>query len=150
MQHKIIILLISVFPFFAFSQSYISADSANSLIMNGGDCSDRTFTKIETLPSLKIPREAFADSISKCLKSGWTSFEDGTIKLRFIVDCHSNIKEIESITGYDAQFDALKAAILKLSHLWLPGRQNNYIESAYILLTFEFKNNVIDNFTITQ
>lgn len=150
MQHKIIIFLISVCPIFAFSQTYISADSANNLIMNGGDCSDRTFTKMETLPSLKIPREAFADSISKRLKSGWTSFEDGTIKLRFIVDCHSNIKEIESISGNISEVAALKAAILKLSHLWLPGRQNNYIESAYVLLTFEFKNNVIDNFTITQ
>jgi hypothetical protein len=150
MQHKIIILLISVCPIFAFSQTYISADSANKIIMNGGDCDDRTFTKIETLPSLKISREEFVDSISKYLKSGWTSFEDGTIKLRFIVDCHSNIKDLKSISGDISEAAALKTAIIKLSHLWLPGRQRNYRQSSYVVLTFEFKNNVIDNFIITQ
>src|SRR5579862_1681031 len=117
MHRKIILLFIAVCPIFAFSQTYISADSANKLIMNGGDCSDRTFTRIETLPSLKISRESFIDSISKSLKSGGTSFEDGTIKIRFVVDCHSKIKDMQSISGDISEVATLKKAILKLSDL---------------------------------
>lgn len=150
MQHKIIVLLISVCPIFVFSQTYISADSANNKIMNGGDCSDRTFTKMQTLPSLKIPKQAFIDSISIYFKSSGIKFGNGTVKLSFIVTCHSKINEIQKISGNVSDLESLKAAILKLSDLWLPGRQNNYIDNAYVRFEMEFKNNMLENFTISQ
>jgi hypothetical protein len=150
MKLKIILLLVSVCPVFVFSQSYISADSANKIIMNGGDCDHRTFTRIETLPSIKISKQAFIDSISLYLKSNGTSLGDGTIKLLFVVDCHSKISNIQKLSGNISDAATLKAAVLKFSDFWLPGRQNNYIASSYVRLEMEFKNDILNNITIAQ
>jgi hypothetical protein len=150
MKHKIILLLVSVFPVFAFSQSYISADSANKIIMNGGDCSDRTYTKVQNLPSLKISNQSFIDSMSIYLKSNDISFGNGTIKLSFVVDCHSKISNIQKLSGNISDLATLKAMVLKFSDYWLPARQNNYIVSSYVSLEMEFKKNMLNNITIAQ
>ena len=150
MKYKIILLLLTVCPIFVFSQSYISADSANKIIMNGGDCDDRTFTKIETLPSLKISKQAFIDSISIYLKSNGVPIEDGTIKLLFVVDCHSKISNIQRLSGHNSDVSSLKNAVLKSSSFWLPGRQNSYIASSYVSLEMKFKNNTLTNIMISQ
>lgn len=151
MQHKIILLLVSVCPVFAFSQSNISrADSVNKIIMNGGDCGDRTFTKIETLPSLKISKQAYIDSISAYLNTNGVSIVTGTIKLLFVVDCHSKIGNIQRFSGNKSDVTVLMAALVKLSDCWLPGRQNNYIASSYVRLDMEFKNNALTDITIAQ
>ena len=150
MRNKIACLLIIMSPGFAYSQTYISADSANMRIMNGGDCDDRTFTRIETLPSLKIPKQDFIDSISTYLKSYGSSIEDGTITLLFIVDCHSKISNIQRMSGRISDIAPLKNAVLESSSFWLPGRQNNYIASSFVRLEMKFKNNHVDDIKISQ
>jgi hypothetical protein len=151
MQHKIILLLISFFPIFAFSQSNNSrADSANKIIMNGGDCSDRTYTKVQILPSLKISNQAFVDSVSIYLKSNKIKFGNGTIRLLFVVDCHSRITNIQKLSGNISDLVTLKTVLLKFSDYWLPARVNNYIVSSYVGLEMEFKKHMLNNITIGQ
>jgi hypothetical protein len=117
--------------------------------MNGGDCDGRTFTKIETLPSLKISEQVFIDSLSTYLKSSDASIEDGTIAFLFVVDCHSNIRNFQIISGRISDIASLKNAVLKTSSLWLPGRQNNYIASSLVHLEITFKNNMLTNIKIS-
>lgn len=118
--------------------------------MNGGSYDYRTFTKIETIPSLKISKQTFIDSISMYLNSSGTSFGNGTIKLFFVVDSHSKIDNIQKISGDITDNAPLKAAVLKFSDFWLPGRQHNYIASSYVQLEMKFKNNILENVTISQ
>jgi hypothetical protein len=148
MQHKIFLLLISVCPIFGYSQSHISADSANKIIMNGGDCSDRNYTRVQTLPSLNISKQAFIDSISAYLRETRRSIEDGTIKLSFLVDCHSQIRDMRIVWGNTSYYTALAYVVGKSSVFWLPASQNNYIVSCYVILSLGFKNNALNNITI--
>ena len=150
MSHKIIYFLILLSPIPAFSQSpispptysqsYISSDSANRLINNGGDCSDRTFTKIEKIPSLSIPTLAFEDSITIYLKSKNAFYNNETIKFRFVVTCHSEIKRIQKISGNSSNENEMQKAILKFSNVWLPGRQNGYIDNSYVSMEMKIEN----------
>ncbi len=59
-MNKMTFLFLISLPVFGFSQNSPSADSANKLIMNGGDRSDRTYTKMEKRPSLKITKMAIS------------------------------------------------------------------------------------------
>ena len=140
MLNKFIYFLILLSPAFAFSQSHISSDSANRRINNGGDCSDRTFTKIEKIPSISIPKRAFEDSIASYLKSEGAFYDSETIRFRFIVTCHSEIKQLEQIAGNSSNENEIKKAILKFSNLWLPGRQNGYIDNSYVSLEVNIDN----------
>ena len=150
MQDKFVLLLFVVCPIFAFSQSYISADSANKIIMNGGDCSDRTFTKVEKLPSLRISKQAFGDSIVTYLIAKGISVEEGTILLQFVVNCHSQIKDIEILSSNLSYDRTLKESLLKYSGLWLPARQNDYIVNSYVLLKMKFEGNKLSDIILAQ
>ena len=150
MLNKMVCLLILMAPVFAFCQSYPSADSANKKIMNGGECDDKIFTRIEILPSIKISNKAFMDSISTYFKTYGISFEDETIRLAFIVDCHSNIRNFQKVSGIVSNISSLEKAILKSSSLWLPGRQNNYIRTSYVMVEMKFKNDILSEIKISQ
>jgi hypothetical protein len=140
MLNKFIYFLILLSPTPTFSQSYISSDSANRLINNGGDCSDKTFIKIEKIPTLSIPKWAFEDSITSYLKSKNAYYNNETIRLRFVVTCHSEIKQMQKISGNSSNENEIQKAILKFSNLWLPGRQNGYITNSYVSLEMKIEN----------
>jgi hypothetical protein len=150
MLNKIIFFLVVLFPTFTFSQrtvslpvnseSYISADSANKLINSGGACSDRTFTKIEKLPSLSIPKSAFEDSITSYLKYKNNFYNIERIRFRFVVTCHSEVKEIQTESGNSSNQNEIQKAILRYSNVWIPGRQNGYIANSYVSLEIEIQN----------
>lgn len=149
MLNKFIYLFILFSPVCTFSQTHISADSANKLINNGGDCSGRTFTKIEKIPSLSIPEEAYEDSISSYLKSKNAYFNNERITFAFVVTCHSEIKNLQKIKGNSSNENELKMAILKFSNFWLPGRQNGYIDNSYVKFELNFEDNKLST-TIFQ
>ena len=118
--------------------------------MNGGDCDRRVFIKIETPPSLKISKQAFIDSMSTYLTLNGTTIRDGVIRLKFLVDCHAQISNIQEISGDSSNAAPLKEFVLNSSSFWLPGRQNNYIASSYVSLDMDFKNNLVLNIKILQ
>lgn len=140
MPIRIALLLILVIPTFAFSQTYSSADSANQIILNGGPCSERTFIRVEKLPSLIISKEAFEDTLTSYLKSVDAFYKNKIVKFKFVVTCHSEILNLLSFQGFGSKEEAMRNAILKYSKLWLPGRQNNFIVNSYVTLEFEFNN----------
>ena len=144
MRNNYFFLVIIFSPLITFSQSYISADSANKIILNGGDCSDITFTKVQKLPSLKISIQAFEDTLTEYLKSKGTFYNDVAVKYRFVVSCHSEIKNIQLISSSVSDEHALRQAILKFSTLWLPARQNNFIVNSYVSLDIDIKEDKLD------
>ncbi len=149
MYRYIVLSLILLSPTLTFAQSYISADSANKIIMNGGDCSDRTFTRVEKIPSLKIPKQSFEDTLTLFLKSKKAFHNNQTIVFNFVVDCHAEIHNMQKLYGSVSDEKTIREAILKFSGLWLPARQNNYIVSSYVTLKMGFTDDKL-NIDISQ
>jgi len=144
-----VFLLILFFPIATYSQSPISADSANKIILNGGNCSDRIYTKVEKPPSLTIPKQAFEDTLTKYLKSKGAFYNNEVVKYKFVVTCHAEIKDIQPISGSSSDEHALKQAILNFSRLWLPARQNDFIVNSYVSLEIDTREGKL-NVAISQ
>lgn len=143
LRHKLFILVLILSPTFSFSQTSSRADSANQLIMSGHDCSDAIFTKVETLPALKVSRTDYADTLAAYLVSKQVFLENTTLVFRFVVTCHGEINSIESNPADLKEKEVFEKAILFYSNLWLPAKQNGYIVNSYVKLTIEFGNNTI-------
>jgi hypothetical protein len=143
MRYKLVFLVLFFLPTFAFSQSSPGADSANKLILNGRDCTDRTFTKVETLPALRVSKEEYADTLGTYLKSHKAFPRNSTVAFRFIVTCHGEIRSIQCKTLNISEVDEFKKAILLYSNFWLPARQNGYIVNSYVTLTMATDKNML-------
>ena len=144
MRHKLVLLLLVLSPMFAFSQTSPEADSANKLILNGGDCSDRTYTKVQTLPALKVSKEEYADTLGVYLKSHKAFPKNGTVEFRFIVTCHGEIRSVQCNTADLRNKAVFEKAILLYSTFWLPARQNGFIVNSYVSLALDFDKNPLD------
>jgi hypothetical protein len=143
MRHKFVFLLLVLSPMFAFSQTSPEADSANKLILNGQDCTDRTYTKVQTLPALKISTEEYADTLGSYLKSNKAFPKNTTVEFKFIVTCHGEIHSLHCHPSDVGKKEILEKAILQYSSLWLPARQNGYIVNSYVTLTLAFDKNTL-------
>jgi hypothetical protein len=130
---KIAFLLIAFIPVCLYAQINIWN---NPVIQK--DCDARIFDKVEILPSLKIAKEDFEDSLSLYLKTKKAFSKNTTIRFRFIVASHSQILGVIKDSGNARKEDVLKKAITDLSSLWLPARQNSYPICAYVHFEIEF------------
>jgi hypothetical protein len=146
MLKQILLPVIVLFPLLSWCQTEPSADSANRAIMNGGDCSDRTFTRVEKVASLKIAKQLYADSIVVYLKSRSAFQEDESITFMLLVDCHAKIQRIQTIKGEVSNERELREAIRKYADVWLPATQNRYIVSSYVKLSIEVDKGKTDIF----
>jgi len=140
MRYHLVFLLLFFSPMLTFSQTSPAADSANKLILDGQDCDDRTFTKVEKLPALSVSKEAYADTIGAYLTSHDAFLRKKIVEFKFIVTCHGEIRQIQCETGNlsNEEVEAFKKAILLYSSLWLPARQNGYIVNSYVNLALAF------------
>ena len=143
MRHKLMFLLLVLSPIFAFPQTSPAADSANKLILNGQDCTDRFYTKVQMLPSLKVSKKEYADTLGAYLTSHKAFPRNRTVEFRFIVTCHGDIHSIECNTADVRNKEVFEKAILLYSTLWLPARQNGYIVNSYVSLALEFDKNTL-------
>jgi hypothetical protein len=143
MRQKLVFLILVHSPMFAFSQTSPAADSANKLILNGQDCTDRTFTKVQTLPALKVSKEEYADTLGAYLTSHKAFPRNRTVEFKFIVTCHGEIRSIQCNTADVRNKEVFEKAILLYSTLWLPARQNGYIVNSYVSLALEFNKNTL-------
>jgi hypothetical protein len=143
MRHKLVFLALVLSPMIAFSQTSPGADSANKLILNGQDCTDRFFTKVQVLPALKVSKVEYADTLGAFLKSNKAFPRNGTVEFKFIVTCHGEIRDMRCNTADVRKKDVFEKAILLYSTLWIPARQNGYIVNSYVILTLEFDNNTL-------
>jgi hypothetical protein len=144
MRHKLMFLLLIVSPMFSFSQTSPAADSANKLILNGQDCTDRTYTKVQTLPSLKVSNKEYADTLGAYLTSHKAFPRNRTVQFKFIVTCHGELKSIECNTEDVRNKEVFVKAVLLYSTLWLPARQNGYIVNSYVRLELECNKNALE------
>jgi hypothetical protein len=137
MLKKIGTLFLFLLPTVLFAQTIIYSD-ANSQRKKQTQCDNRIFTKSEEMPSLKISKEAFEDTLAVRLKSNGISISNGTIKYRFIVTTQSEIVDITVDSGDESKNKKLSAIILDLEDLWNPAKQNSFPVCAYVNVEVRF------------
>jgi len=125
-----------VLPNLSFAQNSIW-DSKNKKTL-AEDCDDRVFEKVETLPSVSISLDAYADSLSSFLKRRQINLKRKKAILSFIVTSHSEIFDLKFISPILDKEDDLEAAFLGFSNLWLPAKQNSHIVCSYVKLELSF------------
>ena len=143
MRHKFFYLIFLLSPVLASAQVSRAADSANKLILNGKDCDDRTFTRVEVPPSLKVSNEDYADTLSTYLKAHKAFSGNDLVEFRFIVTCHGEIRSLTCYTADVVKKADIEKAILLYSGLWVPATQNGYIVNSYVRLALQFDKNAL-------
>lgn len=132
MIKKLLLILTFIFPAFLFGQSEFS------------HC-ENVFTKVEHLPSLKIPNDVFQDTLSTMLKSKkFPLKKNNEITYRFIVTKQSQIDDLTIESGDVPKENILRAAILSLSDLWTPAMVNGYQVCAYVKFKLQFVDSKIN------
>ena len=118
---KLYLLLFSLLPVFAFTQSEYISDSIVT-----ADCNSKLFERVETLPSIKGGETALSDSLSAFLKRRRVVIKDGKAILGFIVTTKSQIVEIRQLSG-NLQMQAVYSEGLRAySNMWIPAVQNSH------------------------
>ena len=102
------------------------------------DCGEVLFSKYEQLPSFKISKEAFEDSMTVYLKAN-NAF-DPTMKFQgqFILTKKSQILDFGRFRG-SVPPSHFQAGLLRFSKLWLPARNNDVEICAIVRTEFEVK-----------
>jgi hypothetical protein len=101
------------------------------------DC-DKTFTKSEELPSLKVSKQAFEDSLTACLKANQAFDAGGKFVLQFVLTKESRMLELEKIGGSNPTPGFMKC-FGQFSQLWVPAVQNKRPVCAYVKCEIEVK-----------
>ena len=136
-------------PTLIFAQSSYLSDSAFHKIIEK-DCDDKEFTKTEVLPSLKISREAYGDSIKLYLNSRNIIIGNRLAIFKFFLTKDCQILHIKGmIPSPPPNLEFVRDAILHFSDLWNPAVQNSHIVCSYITLQLEFRDDKI-NISIFQ
>ena len=138
MRTKLLFILIAFLPTSLIGQSIAKNDSSYQRIVQE-ECDDRVYTKMEVLPSLKIKKEAFEDTLASYLKAKMTFEGSSVVKYRFVVTTNSHILDIQKESGDVANEIIVKEAMVYLSDLWLPAKQNNHNVCAYVRIEIFFQ-----------
>jgi hypothetical protein len=131
-------LFLLLFPTLLFAQTIIYSDLATSQRKKQTQCGNRIFTKSEEMPSLKISKEAFEDSLMTKLKSNGISISNGRINYKFIVTTQSEIVDVTVDSPDPTKNKKLSDTIEQLAGLWNPAKQNSFPVCAYAKLEIIF------------
>jgi len=137
MLKRLLIVPILFFPIFLFAQGTLISDDASRTIIER-ECNDKLFIKVEQLPSLKIAKEAFEDTLVSELKSRNFSLINSKITYTFLVTSKSEILNISIESGDISKEKILRQTLSQLSSLWAPAQQNGRIVCAYVRLKMDF------------
>lgn len=97
------------------------------------------------MPSLKISKEAFADSLKVYLKSKNVIIKYSLIPFRFFLTTHSQIHKLNALNKKPSpDHFILRDAILHFSDLWKPAVQNSRPDCAYVFIQMEFRDDKIN------
>lgn len=113
------------------------------------ECNGPIFTVVEQLPALKIPKEAFEDSLAAELRAKKFPPQHGEITYRFIVTPQSNILDLRIDAGGVSKQKILKETLLHFADKWVPAQQNSYIVCSHVRLKIAFTNDKV-NISIFQ
>lgn len=127
-----------LFPAVLFAQTIIYSDVAASQRKKQTQCDNRIFTKSEEMPSLKISKEAFEDSLMAKLKSNGILISNGRINYKFIVTTQSEIVDISVDSPDPTKNKKLSDTIEQLAGLLNPAKQNSFTVCAYAKLEVIF------------
>ncbi len=134
---KILLLPVIVLPLSVFSQDLLDNNQASKLLFQN-ECNGMVFTKIETLPSFKISKSAFEDSLTWFLKDR-KAYVNSRILLSFIVTKNGKIFNIKKLVGEGIRDQVLEESLQKFSDMWLPAKQNGNTACSYVKLWIEIK-----------
>jgi len=136
MIRKFILIVSLQLPTFVFSQTDIWSQKYKETFKN--DCDHKVFDKVEEIPSLKVSREAYADSLTFFLREKMSQFRYQKFIFSCIVTSRSEIFNLRMLAGNFDDEGVFETAILNYSDLWLPARQNSHIVCSYVKLEMEF------------
>jgi hypothetical protein len=94
------------------------------------DCND-IFTLAQQMPTLKIDKAVYEDSLTKYLQSKNVLTDSGHIILQMTISKSGDIINIEQIESSFKNDKVFLDAILAFSNFWTPGKQNNHFVCAY-------------------
>ena len=108
------------------------------------DC-QRVFTRTEVLPTFKISKQAFEDSLTGYLRANHAFKTRGKFTLQFLLTKKSQILDLTRTHG-SLPNDVFTKAFLHYSKLWLPAKQNYHEVCAFVKCTVQIKQ---DRLTVT-
>ena len=137
MSLKLMGILIGLIPNFLFAQSATDSKAADNTIIYE-ECEGPQFTKTEILPSFKIPKEAFEDSIYSYLKVKDILIRSQKITLRLLLTAKEHILDAGSKSHELKHQKDILEAVFHYAHLWVPAIQNNRKVCSIVYLKMEF------------
>lgn len=105
---------------------------------------EKVFTKSEQIPSLKISKESFADTLAATLQTKKFPRQTGEITYIFILTTASQIEGLYIESGGVKKENKLKESILHLADQWNPAIQNGHVVCSYVTLKLVFKEDKIN------
>ena len=105
------------------------------------DCDGKMFTRVEELPSFKISKTAFEDTLSLYLKANNAFYTNKKFTFLFVLTTRSQILDLVYLPGNAPEENTLYAAFLNHSRFWVPAKQNGHLVCAYVKCDLEFKDN---------
>ena len=138
MIKNILFALIVLIPTCLSAQS-TSYNDATAKKRIESECDGKMFTRVEQLPSFKISKQAFEDTLSQYLKSKNAFYTNKKITFMFVLTKRAEMLELEYISGNTPKENTLSQAFLYYSRLWLPPIQNGHPVCAYVKCDLEFK-----------
>ena len=137
MSLKLMCILIGLIPNLLFAQSPTDSRAADNTIIYE-ECEGPQFTKTEILPSFKIPKEAFEDSIYSYLKAKDILIKNQKITLSLLLTTKLQVLDAGGKTHELKHQKDILEAIFHYAHLWVPAIQNNRKVCSIVYLKIEF------------
>jgi hypothetical protein len=147
MTKKILLLLLLILPTFLFAQSSFSDPKSAKIVEK--DCQHGVFTVVEDLPSLKVSKEKFEDTLATALRVKKFTMTNDEIIYKFLVTTQSKILDLKPDSGRVSQQKILKETIVQFADLWAPAKQSGRPVCAYVRLKIKFTNDTL-NIAVSQ
>lgn len=136
MLQRLISILLVLIPVLGTAQSITRGNPEYEGIVKN-DCQP-VFTKTEELPTFKISKQAFEDSLTVYLKANHAFNTRGKFTLQFLLTRKSQILDLTPIRG-SLPNDIFTKAFLHYSKLWLPAKQNYREVCAFVKCAIQIK-----------
>lgn len=137
MLQRLFLILWVLIPFVVSAQSIQHGTPEYERIVKD-DCDGKIFTKSEELPSFKISKQAFEDSLTLYLKANQAFEANAKYSLQFVLTRESHILDLQKLRGAVPSPGVIKA-FLQSSKLWFPAKQNGREVCAFVKCNVEVK-----------
>ncbi len=122
-------LLIIVF-LFSFSKTF----SQTKKDISGNNTSDSVLSKVEVEASFPGGEAAWTKYVFNAMKDAdirWKNADQGTCRIRFIVDKKGNISDVEAMNMKRTRLAKFATEVISNGPKWRPAQQDNKFVNAY-------------------